>query len=76
MSATRYIDLPSPYRLHRGGQLDRARLAYETWGELTADRGNAVLILTGLSPGAHAASCADDPSPGWWEAMILSLIHI
>ena len=70
MSATRTIDLPSPYVLRRGGQLVGARLAYETWGELAADRGNAVLILTGLSPGAHAASCAADPTPGWWEAMI------
>ena len=69
MSATRYHDLPSPYTLYRGGQLHGARLAYETWGELDADHGNAVLILTGLSPGAHAASSAADPSQGWWEAM-------
>ena len=41
MSATRTIDLPSPYVLRRGGQLVGARLAYETWGELAADRGNA-----------------------------------
>jgi homoserine O-acetyltransferase len=70
MSATRFIDLPSPYPLRRGGQLVGARLAFETWGELAADRGNAVLILTGLSPSAHAASCEHDPSPGWWEAMV------
>ncbi len=70
MSATRYIDLPSPYRLRRGGTLNGARLAYETWGELNAARSNAVLILTGLSPGAHAASSATDPSQGWWEAML------
>jgi homoserine O-acetyltransferase len=70
MSATRFVDLPSPYPLRRGGQLVGARLAFETWGELAADRGNAVLILTGLSPSAHAASCEYDPSPGWWEAMV------
>ncbi|MBK6728584.1 MAG: homoserine O-acetyltransferase [Xanthomonadales bacterium] len=70
MSATRYLDLPSPYTLYRGGQLHGARLAYETWGELDAEHGNAVLILTGLSPGAHAASSAADPSQGWWEAMV------
>jgi homoserine O-acetyltransferase len=29
-----------------------------------------VLIFTGLSPSAHAASCKDDPSPGWWEEII------
>jgi homoserine O-acetyltransferase len=29
-----------------------------------------VLILTGLSPSAHAASNQNDPSPGWWEDML------
>jgi homoserine O-acetyltransferase len=29
-----------------------------------------VLVLTGLSPGAHARSSAEDPTPGWWEEMI------
>jgi homoserine O-acetyltransferase len=68
--ASRYFDLSSPFAMKRGGALAGARLAYETWGTLDADRGNAVLILTGLSPSAHAASNAEDPSPGWWEAMI------
>ncbi len=31
---------------------------------------NAILIFTGLSPSAHAASSTEDPSPGWWEDMI------
>lgn len=68
--ARRYFDLPSPFAMKRGGRLHGARLAYETWGTLTAARDNAVLILTGLSPSAHAASSAEDPSPGWWEAII------
>jgi homoserine O-acetyltransferase len=68
--ARRYFDLPSPFPMKRGGSLSQATLAYETWGTLDADRGNAVFILTGLSPSAHAASNAEDPSPGWWEAMI------
>src|SRR5438045_5424444 len=70
MSATRFIDLPSPFTMHRGGVLHGARLAYETWGTLSAKRDNAVLILTGLSPSAHAASSAGDESQGWWEPMI------
>ena len=49
MSATRYLELPSPYVLRRGGELTGARLAYETWGTLAPDAGNAVLILTGLA---------------------------
>lgn len=68
--ARRYFDLPSPFRMKRGGELHGARVAYETWGELSKARDNAVLILTGLSPSAHAASNDIDPSPGWWEAMI------
>ncbi|HWU53689.1 MAG TPA: homoserine O-acetyltransferase [Tahibacter sp.] len=68
--ARRYFDLPSPFPMKRGGQLHGARLAYETWGELDAARGNALLIFTGLSPSAHAASNAQDTSPGWWEEMI------
>lgn len=68
--ARRWFDLPSPFPMKRGGALRGARLAYETWGTLTAARDNAVLILTGLSPSAHAASNAEDPSPGWWEDML------
>lgn len=70
MSATRFFDLPSPFSLRRGGTLSHARLAFETWGAPDAGASNAILILTGLSPSAHAASSAGDPSPGWWEAMI------
>ena len=56
--------------MKRGGALHGARLAYETWGTLTPARDNAILILTGLSPSAHAASNADDPAPGWWQEML------
>lgn len=67
---TRYIDLPSPFPFKRGGALAGARMAFETWGALNPARDNAVLILTGLSPNAHAASNAGNPDPGWWEAML------
>lgn len=64
--ARRYCALPSPFAMKRGGELREARVAYETWGTLSEARDNAVLLLTGLSPSAHAASNAEDPSPGWW----------
>jgi homoserine O-acetyltransferase/O-succinyltransferase len=68
--ARQYFALASPFAMKRGGELHGAHVAYETWGELNAARDNAVLILTGLSPSAHAASNIDDDSPGWWEAML------
>ncbi|KFN44706.1 homoserine O-acetyltransferase MetX [Arenimonas oryziterrae] len=67
---TKFAALPSPFAIKRGGSLRGARVAYETWGELDDARGNAILILTGLSPNAHAASNADNPEAGWWEAML------
>jgi len=67
---SRFHALSSPFPMKRGGSLQGARVAYETWGTLAADAGNAVLIVTGLSPDAHAASHADNPNVGWWEPML------
>lgn len=68
--AVRIAALPDPFPMWKGGQLTRAQLAYECWGELNADRSNAILLFTGLSPTAHAASSAGNRDPGWWENMI------
>lgn len=67
---SRFHALSSPFPMKRGGSLQGARVAYETWGTLAADAGNAILIVTGLSPDAHAASHADNPAVGWWEPML------
>ena len=73
-AATRKIELnglpDGGLEMWRGGRLAEITLAYESWGELSAGADNAILIFTGLSPSAHAASSAEDPSPGWWEFMI------
>ncbi len=72
--ATRKVKLSRPgkngFPMHRGGRLAEVILAYESWGELSPNADNAILIFTGLSPSAHAASSVKDPSPGWWEYMI------
>ena len=70
MDARRYAVLSDPFPMWRGGELRGARIAYETWGELNAARDNALLLFTGLSPSAHAASSNADPSDGWWQRMV------
>lgn len=70
VSARRDFTVDGQFRMHRAGYLESPTLAYETWGELNEARDNAILIFTGLSPSAHATSCAVDPTPGWWEEMI------
>ena len=54
----------------RHGHLERPTIVYETWGELNFHKDNGVLLFTGLSPSAHAASSEVDPSSGWWEQMV------
>ncbi len=68
--ATQYLHYEQPFRFANGGELPRLDMAYETWGQLNAERSNAILILTGLSPSAHVASSAADPKDGWWEPMV------
>jgi homoserine O-acetyltransferase len=68
--ARRFLTVDGEFPMHLGGSLLKPTVAYETWGQLNASRTNAVLIFTGLSPSAHAASCPEDPTPGWWEEII------
>lgn len=58
------------FPMHRGGYLESPTIAYETWGTLQGTGENAILLFTGLSPSAHAASSSADPAAGWWEDMI------
>ncbi len=73
--ATRIVTLPGDYGqtdfvMRRGGRLQQVQVGYETWGTLSRNQDNAVLIFTGLSPTAHAASNSEDDTAGWWEYMV------
>lgn len=63
---------PDKLVLDCGSRLGPVSLAYETYGELNADKNNAVLVLHALTGDAHAAGYHSDkdPKPGWWESMI------
>jgi homoserine O-acetyltransferase len=64
------LQLKGRFAMHRGGFLESPQIAFETWGEPKGRGENAVLLFTGLSPSAHAASSPENPSAGWWEEMI------
>lgn len=59
-----------PFSLDWGGVLPEFEIAYETWGEINADKSNVVLLHTGLSASSHAHSTETNPKPGWWEKFI------
>ena len=62
--------VPHPVQLDFGKQLKDVEIAYETWGQLNADKSNAILLHTGLSASSHAHSHAKNEKPGWWEKFI------
>jgi homoserine O-acetyltransferase len=61
-----------PLKLRSGAVLSDYQLMYETYGELNAERSNAVLVCHALNAAHHVAGWyADDPkSIGWWDNMV------
>ncbi|WP_308364252.1 MULTISPECIES: homoserine O-acetyltransferase [unclassified Microbulbifer] len=70
--APRSHTFSEPLRLACGRSLGDYTLVYETYGELNADKSNAVLICHALSGHHHAAGYhrAEDRRPGWWDHYI------
>ena len=58
--------------LRSGKVLKAYELMVETYGELNADRSNAILICHALSGDHHAAGyhSMSDKKPGWWDVCI------
>ena len=60
-----------PLQLDSGGRLVDLQIAYQTYGELNADRSNAILVCHALTGDQHAASSHPvTGKPGWWSEMV------
>jgi homoserine O-acetyltransferase len=58
--------------LESGEVLPGVRIAYETWGELSTARDNAILVLHALTGDSHVLgpSGPGHPSAGWWPGVV------
>jgi len=66
------ITFDTDLRLESGRILGPVTLAYETYGELNADRSNAILVEHAWTGSAHLAGryTEDDQKTGWWDAIV------
>tara|TARA_B100001179_G_scaffold82876_1_gene58485 strand:+ start:2505 stop:3593 length:1089 start_codon:yes stop_codon:yes gene_type:complete len=65
------LTLPGSLPLDGGGELTRVELAFETYGDLNADRSNAILLCHALTGDQYVASPHPiTGKPGWWERMV------
>jgi len=54
-----------------GGRIAPLAIGYETYGELNADRSNAILLCHALTGDQYAAGVNPvTGKPGWWDAMV------
>ncbi len=61
---------PTPLKLRLGGTLPSVEVAYETYGKLSEDRSNAVLVCHAISGDSHVSRHDENDDPGWWETLI------
>jgi homoserine O-acetyltransferase/O-succinyltransferase len=59
-----------PLPLRSGAVLADYTLAYETYGQLDADKGNAVLVCHALNASHHVAGLDERGQAGWWDNMV------
>jgi homoserine O-acetyltransferase len=62
----------APLKLKGGATLPSYDIAYETYGQLNAEKSNAVLVCHALNASHHVAGYyADDPkNVGWWDNLV------
>jgi homoserine O-acetyltransferase len=66
----KHVTLRGPLQLELGGSLPEVTVAYETYGRLSPDRDNAVLICHAISGDSHVARHDEGDDPGWWDIVV------
>jgi homoserine O-acetyltransferase len=67
----RRVALDGPLRLDSGAVLSPVEIAYETYGTLAADGGNAILVCHALTGDQYVASTHPlTGKPGWWTRLV------
>lgn len=67
----RLFTAEEPLRMMSGAALGPVDVAFETYGELSPARDNAVMVCHALTGDAHAAGFHEGAErPGWWDNLI------
>ena len=72
-AAPKQLLLGEGFRFTHGQLIRPFTIQYETFGELNADKSNAILVCHALSASAHAAgkyTASEEERPGWWDGLI------
>ncbi len=64
------VTFREPFELENGSRLPELTIAYETYGTLSPEKDNAVLICHALSGDSHVAGHDESDEPGWWDLMV------
>ena len=66
------MHFPEVLPLQSGASIRDYQLVYETYGQLNADKSNAVLVCHALNASHHVAGVYpnEEKSEGWWDNMI------
>jgi homoserine O-acetyltransferase/O-succinyltransferase len=70
-SLVAHFGTDTPLKMDAGVSLSPLTIAYQTYGELNADKSNAILVCHALTGDQHVAN--QHPitgKPGWWHTMV------
>ena len=72
IATPQFMHFDEPLPLQSGGSISDYDLAFETYGQLNADKSNAIVVCHALNASHHVAGSYEGQpkSEGWWDNMI------